>query len=267
MATGPEIWQALRHALFALLRDDAPAATQATSCKSAWCRKPKRLDGLPSHRPTTPTSTPRSTTPATSVAWPAPTDPLTDNFQWLPIAYHGRASSVVHQRHAVHRPMGQAMPPVPSAPRTGLRAARLRAGAGHLHWARATPSGQPVPLAAGRRPDLRHVPAQRLVGARPPVLGDGPLGPFLGKNFCTSVSPWIVTLEALAPFRVTAVEPAPTTRNRWPTWTVSRQPLARRAGHPARGAGAERGTPGAGPGRRASRPPASATSTGAWRRW
>jgi fumarylacetoacetase len=47
-----------------------------------------------------------------------------------------------------------------------------------------------------------------------------PLGPFLGKNFCTSVSPWIVTMEALAPYRVPAVErPAPS-RSRWPIWTA-----------------------------------------------
>jgi fumarylacetoacetase len=210
MATGPEIWQALRHALFALLRDDAPAATQATVQK---CLVPQA-----GARYRVPSQVANYTDFYTSIhharnvgriARPD-ADPLTANFQWLPIAYHGRASSVVISGTPFHRPMGQAMPPGAKAPLYGPCARldfELEMG---FYIGHGNAMGQPVPLAQAEDQIFGMCLLNDWSARDHQFWEMAPLGPFLGKNFCTSVSPWIVTLEALAPFRVPAVErPAP----------------------------------------------------------
>jgi fumarylacetoacetase len=210
MATGPEIWQALRHALFALLRDDAPAATQATVQK---CLVPQA-----GARYRVPSQVANYTDFYTSIhharnvgriARPD-ADPLTANFQWLPIAYHGRASSVVISGTPFHRPMGQAMPPGAKAPVYGPCARldfELEMG---FYIGHGNAMGQPVPLAQAEDQIFGMCLLNDWSARDHQFWEMAPLGPFLGKNFCTSVSPWIVTLEALAPFRVPAVErPAP----------------------------------------------------------
>ena len=210
MATGPEIWQALRHALFALLRDDAPAATQTTVQK---CLVPQA-----GARYRVPSQVANYTDFYTSIhharnvgriARPD-ADPLTANFQWLPIAYHGRASSVVISGTPFHRPMGQAMPPGAKAPVYGPCARldfELEMG---FYIGHGNAMGQPVPLAQAEDQIFGMCLLNDWSARDHQFWEMAPLGPFLGKNFCTSVSPWIVTLEALAPFRVPAVErPAP----------------------------------------------------------
>ncbi|WP_372660816.1 fumarylacetoacetase, partial [Hydrogenophaga sp.] len=131
-----------------------------------------------------------------------PEDPLTPNFQWIPIAYHGRASSVVISGTPFHRPMGQAMPPGAQAPVYGACKRmdyELEMG---FYIGHGNPQGQPIPLAEAEA----HIFGMCLLNdwsARDHQFWEmNPLGPFLGKNFCTTVSPWIVTMEALAPFRV-----------------------------------------------------------------
>ena len=137
-----------------------------------------------------------------------PDKPLTPNFQWLPIAYHGRASSVVISGTDFHRPHGQALPPGAAAP-VYTPCTRLDyelemgffIGPGNA-------LGRPVPLADAEQ----HIFGMCLLNdwsARDHQFWEmAPLGPFLGKNFCTSISPWIVTMEALAPFRVPFERPA-----------------------------------------------------------
>ena len=143
-----------------------------------------------------------------------PDNPLLPNYKWVPIGYHGRASSLVVSGTPVRRPAGQAKAPDAAAPAFGpsrsldyeLEVAAWVAGE--------NPLGTPVPLAEAEG---------RLFGLS--LLNDWsardvqsweyqPLGPFLGKNFATTVSPWVVTMEALAPFRVPAFarpagDPAP----------------------------------------------------------
>ena len=135
-----------------------------------------------------------------------PDNPLLPNYKWVPIGYHGRASSVVASGTPVRRPSGQAKPPGADQPRFGPSRQldyELELGA----WiAGENPLGETVPIAAAER---------RIFGVT--LLNDWsardlqsweyqPLGPFLAKSFATSVSPWVVTLEALAPFRVPAFE-------------------------------------------------------------
>jgi fumarylacetoacetase len=137
-----------------------------------------------------------------------PDAPLTPNFQWLPIAYHGRASSVVVSGTPFKRPMGQSLPPGGSAPVYGPCARldyELELG---LFIGPGNAMGEPIPLA--RAED--HMFGVCLLNdwsARDIQFWEmAPLGPFLGKNFCTTISPWIVTMEALAPYRLPFIRPA-----------------------------------------------------------
>src|SRR5437899_1964000 len=135
-----------------------------------------------------------------------PESALMPNWKWLPVAYHGRASSVVISGTDVRRPSGQIKPPDASEPIFGasksldyeLEMAFLIGPGNSL--------GEPVPI--GNATD--HIFGLVLMNdwsARDIQAWEyQPLGPFLAKNFCTSISPWVVTLDALEPFR----EPLPT---------------------------------------------------------
>jgi fumarylacetoacetase len=129
--------------------------------------------------------------------------PLLPNWRHLPAGYHGRSGTVVVSGTPVRRPCGQVRDPVGNgAPRFGpARRLDIEAEVGFVVG---TPStlGQPVPAAALRD----HVFGVVLVNdwsARDIQAWEYvPLGPFLGKSFATSISPWVVPLDALASARV-----------------------------------------------------------------
>ena len=143
-----------------------------------------------------------------------PDQPLLPNYKWVPIGYHGRASSVVASGASVRRPRGQAKAPDAAAPAFGPTRQfdyELEVGA----WvAEGNALGEPVPLADAER-HLFGVSLLNDWSARDVQAWEyQPLGPFLAKNFLTTVSPWVVTMEALAPFRAprrerAAGDPAP----------------------------------------------------------
>ena len=130
-----------------------------------------------------------------------PENALMPNWKWLPVAYHGRASSIVASGAEVRRPHGQIKPPDAPTPTFGpsrsfdyeLETAFLIGPGNAL--------GEPVPI--DRATD--HIFGLVLMNdwsARDVQAWEyQPLGPFLAKNFCTSISPWVVTLEALESFR------------------------------------------------------------------
>ncbi len=206
MALGPEAWQALRHALFALLSADAPAATQAAvrACLVAQANATYRLPSNIGDY----TDFYTSIHHARNVGKIArPDAPLTPNFQWLPIAYHGRASSVVVSGTPFKRPMGQALQPGGSEPVYGPCTRldfELELGA---FIGPGNALGEPIPLSDAEN----HIFGICLLNdwsARDIQFWEmAPLGPFLGKSFCTSISPWIVTMEALAPYRLPFTRP------------------------------------------------------------
>jgi len=143
-----------------------------------------------------------------------PDNPLLPNYKWVPIGYHGRASSLVVSGTPVARPCGQSEPNGEGAPAFGPSRNldyELEVGA---FLGPGNALGRPIPLAEAED----HVFGLCLVNdwsARDLQKWEyQPLGPFLAKSFATSVSPWVVTLEALAPYRVPAFaraegDPAP----------------------------------------------------------
>jgi fumarylacetoacetase len=133
-----------------------------------------------------------------------PDNPLLPNYKWVPIGYHGRASSLVVSGTPVVRPQGQTEPGEGGEPRFGPSRAldyELEVAA---FLGPGNPLGEPIPLAEAE---------SRIFGLC--LLNDWsardlqkweyqPLGPFLAKSFATSISPWVVTMEALVPFRAPA---------------------------------------------------------------
>ena len=140
-----------------------------------------------------------------------PENALMPNWKWLPIAYHGRASSIVPSGADVRRPHGQIKPsdattPVFSASRAldfELETAFFIGPPNKL--------GEPVPIEQAADHIFGIVLMNDWSARDIQTWEYQPLGPFLAKNFCTSISPWIVTMEALEPFRkpLPAQDPTP----------------------------------------------------------
>ena len=137
-----------------------------------------------------------------------PDTPLLPNYKYVPIGYHGRASSVRVSGEAVRRPNGQRKPATEAVPTFGpARNLDYELEVG-LWVGPGNAPGEAIPIGEA---------GARIVGVS--LLNDWsardlqgweyqPLGPFLAKSFATTVSPWVVTAEALAPFR-TAQPPRP----------------------------------------------------------
>jgi fumarylacetoacetase len=130
-----------------------------------------------------------------------PDNPLLPNYKYLPIGYHGRASSVRASGEPVVRPNGQTKAPDADAPEYGPSRRldyELELG---LWIGRGNELGQPIPVAEANG----HIAGFCLLNdwsARDLQAWEyQPLGPFLAKSFLTSVSPWVVSRDALAPFR------------------------------------------------------------------
>jgi len=142
-----------------------------------------------------------------------PDTPLLPNYKWLPVGYHGRVSSIVVSGNSVRRPWGQtrAAGETPIFRPSRMLDYELEVG---LFVGNGNALGDPIPLGEADA----HLFGLCLLNdwsARDIQSWEyQPLGPFLGKNFATTVSPWVVTLEALAPFRCapfprSADDPAP----------------------------------------------------------
>jgi fumarylacetoacetase len=137
-----------------------------------------------------------------------PDNPLLPNYKYVPIAYHGRASSIVVSGTPVRRPLGQVKGPddIPVFRPSGRLDYEAEIG---CLCGPGNALGQPIPIATADT----HVFGLCLVNdwsARDIQAWEyQPLGPFLAKNFATTVSPWVVTHEALAPFRTPAAARPP----------------------------------------------------------
>ena len=135
-----------------------------------------------------------------------PDNPLLPNYKWIPVGYHGRASSVVPSGTPVRRPMGQ-LSPAEEGGKPGFGPCKMLDYELELGVVvgRGNELGQPIPISEAED----HILGMCLLNdwsARDMQKWEYvPLGPFLAKNFATTVSPYIVTMEALAPFRSPAM--------------------------------------------------------------
>jgi fumarylacetoacetase len=135
-----------------------------------------------------------------------PDNPLLPNYKYLPIGYHGRASSVRASGEPVIRPNGQRKAPDADAPEYGpTRRLDYELELG-IWIGQGNELGSPIPI--GEATD--HIAGYCLLNdwsARDIQAWEyQPLGPFLAKNFLTSVSPWVVSTQALEPFRAPMLE-------------------------------------------------------------
>ena len=205
MAAGPAAWRGLRHALSAALAEGSAQAEALRPCLvgqiEAEYRVPARIGDF--------TDFYTSVYHATNIGRLfRPDNPLMPNFKWLPVGYHGRASSVDVSGQSFHRPCGQVLPPGAEAPVfTACKRLDYELELG-IWVGPGNALGEPIPLAEAEQ----HVFGLCLLNdwsARDIQAWEyQPLGPFLAKNFATTISPWIVTLDALAPYRVAWERPA-----------------------------------------------------------
>ena len=143
-----------------------------------------------------------------------PEQPLLPNYKFVPIGYHGRASSLVVGGTPVRRPSGQTKPEAGGSPSFGpTRFQDYEVEVG-MYIGNGNPLGEPIAIGQAGN----HIFGLSLLNdwsARDIQSWEyQPLGPFLAKSFSTSVSPWVVPMAALAPFRVPAAprpagDPAP----------------------------------------------------------
>ena len=201
MALGPAAWSALRHGLFDGLKQGASAEVrdQINTClvpqTSVEYAVPAQIGDY--------TDFYTSVHHATNIGKQFRTDnPLLPNYKWVPIGYHGRASSIGVSGQTFARPKGQTKAPNADAPvlapsqRLDIE---LELG---VFIGQGNEPGQSVDINEAES----HVFGICLLNdwsARDIQSWEyQPLGPFLSKNFATTISPWVVTLEALAPYRV-----------------------------------------------------------------
>ncbi len=127
---------------------------------------------------------------------------LMPNWLHLPVGYHGRASSIVPSGTEVRRPHGQVKPPDAAAPvfvPTRFLDYELEVA---FFTGPGNPLGEPISIDRAEEHIFGFVLMNDWSARDVQTWEYQPLGPFLAKNFCTSISPWVVTLEALEPFRL-----------------------------------------------------------------
>jgi fumarylacetoacetase len=205
MALGAGKWHALRLALSRALREDAAEQASLQGClvpqAEAEYDVPARIGDY--------TDFYTSVHHATNIGKQfRPDNPLLPNYKWVPIGYHGRASSIGVSGRDFHRPVGQTMPPGATEPTFGpCQRLDIELELG-IFVGTGNSQGERIVMEDAEE----HVFGICLLNdwsARDIQAWEyQPLGPFLSKNFATTISPWIVTLEALAPYRVPFDRPA-----------------------------------------------------------
>jgi fumarylacetoacetase len=202
MALGPAAWSALRRRIAELLSETAGAETQSrvaamlVPMRDAAMQLPAQTGDY--------TDFYASIHHATRVGKLfRPDNPLLPNYKYVPIGYHGRASSIVVSGNEIRRPSGQTKPPQADEPMFGPSRSldyELEAG---IFIGPGNALGEPIAIGEAKQ----HIFGLCLLNdwsARDMQAWEyQPLGPFLAKNFATTISPWIVTMEALEPYRVT----------------------------------------------------------------
>jgi fumarylacetoacetase len=207
MALGPEHWSAMRRRLHEVLRSDV--AGEDRERVSRHLVAAEEVEMLLPAAVGDYTDFYASIYHATNVgSMFRPDNPLLPNYKYVPIGYHGRASSIVPSGAPVKRPSGQTRDNDKEPPSFGP-SKRLDyeaevgffIGTGNM-------LGTPLSLDEACRQIFGYCLVNDWSARDIQTWEYQPLGPFLAKNFATSVSPWVVTSEALAPFRAGAFKRA-----------------------------------------------------------
>ena len=198
MALGPGAWSSLRNALSRALRHGADHKERLragfVAQANAEFTVPANVGGY--------TDFYTSIHHATAVGKLfRPDNPLLPNYKWVPIGYHGRVSSLGVTGQTFRRPRAQILPQGESVPIVApSRRLDFELELG-IFIGTGNALGQPIPIETAEQ----HVFGMTLLNdwsARDVQPWEyQPLGPFLSKNFATTISPWVVTLDALAPYR------------------------------------------------------------------
>lgn len=193
-AMGAEARRALRQGLSALLAKGSEARPELTKMKDATLHVPASIGDYTdffcgiNHASNTGKQF-------------RPDNPLLPNYKHVPVAYHGRASSIRISGTPVVRPNGQRKPAAEPAPSVGPSRNLDYEMEFGIWIGPGNALGEPIPIAQA----ADHIAGYCLLNdwSARDIQGweAQPLGPFLAKNFCTTISPWVVTPEALAPFR------------------------------------------------------------------
>lgn len=204
MACGREVWDAVRLRVMDLLDVDN-GELQSIWSKKSLCLVPQKEATM-----LLPVKVPNYTDFYSSMQhaynvgcmFRDPNNALLPNWKHLPVGYHGRASSITLSGSAFHRPKGQMKPPTEEIPIFGPTKQL------DFELEMAFVVGKPTQLgdSVSVNDALNHIFGFQIFNdwsARDIQSWEYvPLGPFLGKNFCSTVSPWLVTPEALEPFKV-----------------------------------------------------------------
>lgn len=204
MAMGPAAWSALRLALSRALRAGAAREAALKACLVPQADVEYSVPAQVGDYTDFYTSAHHATNVGKLFR---PTNPLMENYKWVPIGYHGRASSIRISGVDFKRPNGQLKAPDvdPVLKPCNRLDYELEMG---IYAGTANAWGEAVDIEDADR----HIFGLCLLNdwsARDVQAWEyQPLGPFLSKNFATSISPWIVTLEALEPYRTAFVRPS-----------------------------------------------------------
>jgi fumarylacetoacetase len=201
MEAGPDVWRQLRVTLTACLSAGVSTAQRdaleqlLVPAESARFELPVRVADY--------TDFYASIDHATNVgSLFRPDEPLLPNYKYVPIGYHGRASSLVVSGTPIRRPCGQVKPAAASAPIFRASAQLDYEVEVAAYVGQGNRLGTPISIQTAEQ----HIFGYSLMNdwsARDIQAWEyQPLGPFLGKNFGTSLSPWVVPAEALLPYRV-----------------------------------------------------------------
>lgn len=198
MDLGPAAWSALRLTLSRALREGAAQQASLQGCLLAQSEAEYDLPAQIGDYTDFYTSIHHATAVGKLFR---PDNPLLPNYKWVPIGYHGRSSSIGVSGQQFHRPIGQTMPPGATEPAFGP-AKRMDY---EMEIGIFIGKGNALGDRIGIQEAEQHVFGLCLLNdwsARDMQAWEyQPLGPFLAKNFASTISPWVVALEALAPYR------------------------------------------------------------------
>ncbi|RMG43215.1 MAG: fumarylacetoacetase, partial [Acidobacteria bacterium] len=208
MAAGRTVWRRVRARIAELLSGESSELEQSEALRDRLLFRQSEVEMLSPAEIGDYTDFYSSKHHASNVGtmFRGPENALMPNYLHLPVAYHGRASSIVVSGTPVRRPRGQTLPPGAESPVFGpsrMVDYELELG---FFVGPGNALGEPIPIERAAEHIFGFVLVNDWSARDIQKWEYQPLGPFLSKNFATSISPWVVMLEALEPFRC---EPPP----------------------------------------------------------